>query len=302
MASVAVIAASLGSTGFAALATALKHRSATRMAHASRLHPRSRVKALAAAAVEPLWLCALVADVGAVGLQVTALHFGALAVVQPLLVTALLFSLLINHAFDRSMISAKELAWAVALIASLAAFLTVSGASSPAITGPVMAADKLPAEAAGAVAIVIVVLCLTAAKMRQGVQRAGLLGIAIGVIYASTAALIKACTNIATSSLPGLLTSWQLYAVLAAGLAGLVLSQLAFQAGPLTASLPIIAAVDPVLSVAIGVVIYDERLRTGALAGTAGLTCLLVLAVAAFGLSRAGAATEQRHSALAAVS
>ena len=291
MTSTAVVAASLGSTGFAGLATALKHRSATHVAAARKAAPSGRLALLVATFVEPLWLLALVADAGAVGLQVTALHLGALAVVQPLLVTALLFSLLLNHLFARSTVSVKEIGWAVLLIAALAAFLTVSGASSPKITGPLQAADKLPAELTAATAVVIIALCLGAARLRQGVQRATLMGVAIGVIYASTAALLKACTNIATTSLSGLFTSWQLYVVLLGGLAGLVLAQLAFQAGPLTASLPVIAAVDPVLSVTIGVVIYDEHLRTGLLAGGAGLACLLLLAVAAFGLSRVEAAS-----------
>ena len=297
MTSGAVVAASLGSTGFAGLATALKHRSATHVAAARKAAPSGRLALLVATFVEPLWLLALLADAGAVGLQVTALHLGALAVVQPLLVTALLFSLLLNHLFARSAVSAREIGWAVLLIAALAAFLTVSGASSPTITGPLQAADKLPAELAAAAAVAIIALCLGAARLRQGVQRATLLGVAVGVIYASTAALLKACTNIATTSLSALFTSWQLYVVLVAGLAGLLLAQLAFQAGPLTASLPVIAAIDPVLSVAIGVVIYDEQLRSGLLPGTAAAGCLLLLAVAAFGLSRIGAASEDLAAA-----
>ena len=79
----------------------------------------------------------------------------------------------------------------------------------------------------------------------------------------------------------GLLTHWQPYTLIAAGGLGLLLTQLAFQAGPLTASLPAIATVDPLLSIAIGVLVYDEHLRRGPLGGAtlAGLLLLLTLAV-----------------------
>ncbi len=294
MTSASVVLASLGSTGFAALGTALKHRSATRLSQSRKDHPPGVARLVARSATEPLWLCGLLADGGAVGLQVYALHIGALAVVQPLLVTALLFSLVLNHVFDRTFITAKELGWAVTLIASLATFLTVSGAASPATSGPAQAADKVPAEAAAILAVVVVVACLAAARRRPRVQRAALFGVAVGFIYASTAALIKACTDIAARSPSALLTSWQLYVLLVAGATGLICVQLAFHAGPLTASLPVIAAVDPVLSVALGVLVYDERLRGGPWTITVEAASLMLLASAAFALSRVRAIADEQ--------
>jgi hypothetical protein len=54
-----------------------------------------------------------------------------------------------------------------------------------------------------------------------------------------------------------------LYAVILVGIAGVLLNQLAFQAGPITASLPAIATIDPLLSIVIGVVVYDEHCGAG---------------------------------------
>jgi EamA domain-containing membrane protein RarD len=124
-----------------------------------------------------------------------------------------------------------------------------------------------------------------ARRLTRG-PRAALIGVAVGVTYACTAALIKSCTNIVLRGLPALLTSWQLYALIVTGVAGLALNQLAFQAGPLHASLPAIATVDPLLSVALGVLVYDERLRSGAGAWIAEAACLAALAAAALFLSR----------------
>jgi hypothetical protein len=59
-----------------------------------------------------------------------------------------------------------------------------------------------------------------------------------------------------------------------------LLSQLAFQAAPLTASLPASASVDPLLSIVVGVAVYDEHIRRGPGAGAVLFALLLVLGVA----------------------
>jgi len=116
----------------------------------------------------------------------------------------------------------------------------------------------------------------------------------VGTIYAGTAALIKACTNILLQhGLSGLLTSWQLYAVVAAGAAGLLLAQTAFQAGPLAASLPATAATDPLVSVVFGVVVFDEQLRHGVVPQLLSLLFLLLMSTVVPFLSRVQVAVEE---------
>jgi hypothetical protein len=114
-----------------------------------------------------------------------------------------------------------------------------------------------------------------------------LLGIATGIAHAT---LTKACTNLLTHSPATLVTSWQLYALLAAGAVGLLLNQLSFQAGPLTASLPAMTVVNPLLAVLLGVIVYDENLRhtPWAIATEAGF--LVLFTAAAFALTRHQAA------------
>ena len=61
---------------------------------------------------------------------------------------------------------------------------------------------------------------------------------------------------------------------------------MAFQAGPLAASLPAITAVDPVASIALGLLLFDERLHGRPLAATVEGIALAVLAVAVVRLAR----------------
>jgi hypothetical protein len=86
--------------------------------------------------------------------------------------------------------------------------------------------------------------------------------------------------------------SWQLCAVIVVGAAGMLLNQLTSQAGPLTASLPAMSTVDPLLSIAIGVIVYDERMR-GGLAAELGLAVrLLLLGGAVIKLTRTAASAR----------
>jgi drug/metabolite transporter (DMT)-like permease len=289
---VAVIAAALGATGFFALSSALKHRSADRTPlGGGGGRGASAVRFLLATLRQPLWLAGLGADAGGVTLQVTALHLGALAVVQPVMITALLFALVLNHRVAGTRVPRREVAGALALIAGLVGFLVISGASSPRVTGVPQAADRQPAVVVALVAVGLVALCVVQARRVSRATSAALLGVAVGLVYACTAALIKACSDVLVPSGPlALLTSWQLPTLVVAGAFGLALNQLAFKAGPLNTSLPAIATVDPLVSIVLGVLVYDERLRSSAAAVVGEVACLVLLSAAVVQLSRSGAA------------
>ena len=291
----AVVGASVGATAFFALSTALKHRSARTAPDASGLEPRRLARLVHATARHPLYLGGLVADVVGVSLQVYAWHIGALSVVQPLLTTALLFSLVLAHRVAGTRISGREFAWGAPLVVALVGFMVASGTERAERTGPgpggrpgAGCARRHP--------------CRRARRHVRADQRrlpsggaAAPMGVAVGTAYACTAALIKSCTNIVAAGPVALLTSWQPYLLVVAGGIGLLLAQLAFQSGPLTASLPAIATVYLLLSVAIGVWVYDERLNRGAWAVGAEIGFLALMSLAAVMLSRVQAVTED-HS------
>lgn len=290
MTAVGVVAASLGSTGFFALATALKHRSAGQMPHMQHGGLAQLRRFIAATASHPLWLGGLLADVGGLALQVYALHIGALVVVQTLLVSSVLFSLLASHWIAGTRVSLTEVLLGGLLFASVAGFLLVSGAAE---AGAVRhAADRAPAFLAGSVAVLVAGGCILASRRVGAGTAAALLGVAVGTTYASTAALIKACTNVLDHGPLALLGAWQLYALIVAGAIGLLLAQIAFSAGPLRASLPATATTDPLLSVVLGVAVYDEHLRGSIHAIALEAVCLLLMSVAVVRLSWVRAQSE----------
>jgi hypothetical protein len=133
----------------------------------------------------------------------------------------------------------------------------------------------------------VTLACVLLGRRRPGAAAsAAWFGVAVGIIYAATAARLKTVTDIAVRDHFRLVAASQLYAVILVGIAGVLLNQLAFQAGPITASLPAIATIDPLLSIVIGVVVYDEQLRRGPGGGALLLILLLVLSTAVVALTR----------------
>jgi hypothetical protein len=287
-----VVAASLGSTAFFAISTVLKHRSATTLTTEPGPLTVRLGRFVASTVSHRWWLAGLAADAGGLALQALALHIGAVSVVQPLLVTALLTSLVISHLTHGTRISKHELQWAALLVATLVGFLAVSGATSSTITQE--APDRGAAVISGVLALALAVTAVAVARRVPAGRRAALIGVAVGTLYACTAVLIKASTGVlAAKGMVAMLTSWQLAVLLVCGAAGLLLAQLAFRAGPLNTSLPAIATVDPLLSVALGVIVYDEQLRTGPVAVAAEALLLLGLALSAIALSRLKATSDE---------
>jgi drug/metabolite transporter (DMT)-like permease len=279
-----VVGLSLGSALAFAASTNLKHSSAAEVPDVAKFRARALARFVGATLSHRLWLAGIVTDAIGLSLQVCALHLGDLAVVQPLLISGLLFALLLRRRQGRP-VTAHEVRWALVLTGCLIAFLFLAGAnpSGPHVTGP----DRLPAGVAACVGVVLALACvLLAHRRRPAADAAALMGVAVGVVYAASAALLKGLTDQAVHGPWAALTSWQLYAVIVVGAIGLFLSQLAFQAGPLTASLPAIAAVDPLLSIVVGVLVYDEHIHRGPWSGVGLVALMLMLGVSVIELGK----------------
>jgi hypothetical protein len=236
-------------------------------------------------ASHPLWLLGMLADGAGLALQILALHAGALAVVQPLLVSGLIFSVGLRQ-FSASRPRPSDLMWSAVLVAALVGFLLIAGTASGGAQSH-EAPDRLPALVAGVAGLSVAAISVwIARRLGPAATSAALLGVAVGLLYAADAALLKSATGQIGHGAGALFGSWQIYAVVVVGGLGLLLCQLAYQAGPLTASQPTITAVDPLASVAIGVLIFDEHLRRGPWTGASLFVLVGVLALAVVQLGR----------------
>ncbi len=274
----AVVIAAVAAAFFFAASSALKHISAGSLTPVERIHFGHLAQFVRATITHRFWLAGIACDVVALTLQVIALHLGALAVVQPILISGLVFALLMRRLSGPEHLTGRQFGWAGLMTLCLGGFVVLTGHGGAAASSHV---DRLPALVAALVGATLAAGCIgLGRKYAAHGGSAALLGVAVGLVYAATAALLKALSDIAVQSPAHLLISWQLYATLATGAAGLLLNQLAFQAGPLAVSLPATASVDPLASIVIGVAVYDEHVNR---LGGAGI--LLVALFLGFGVS-----------------
>jgi hypothetical protein len=165
--------------------------------------------------------------------------------------------------------------WAALLVCALGTFLITATPSGQ----PTRDIDTGPAIGAFVLSLLAILACLFLSEVWLAKVRASLIGVAAGIALAGAAAMMKVCTSIALKGPGSFFASWEIYALLAVGALGVTLSQMAYHAGPMTASLPAINSVNPLVSVVIGILVFDEKFRSGPGAITlevVSLTCVLV--------------------------
>ncbi|WP_246002601.1 DMT family transporter [Nocardia tenerifensis] len=269
----------VGAAGFFAVAAVAQQRAAATVPEGGSL-----VRGLLR---NPRWWAGVVGDVGGYGMQVAALALGAVLVVQPILVSALVFALPLAARLNGRRIGARTWGSALALVAALVCFLVVGNPSEGNSTAPLR--DWLFP--------LIVLVGLVAAAVLIGLRaadpgrRALLLGAASGSLYGLAAALTSYVTTVFEHGLVDVLASWQTWTLAAAGLTGVYLQQRAFQAGPLSASLPAVTIAEPLAAAFVGVTVLDEHFRTNAFGLAVTALAVIVMCATTIQLSRSQAAT-----------
>ncbi|ATW51271.1 DMT family transporter [Streptomyces peucetius] len=241
----------------------------------------------------PVWLAGMLAVVVAGLCQAVALGTGPLTIVQPLFVLelplALVLATLLLHG------SLPRAGW-VAVAGVVVGLGIALAAASPSGNRTDVPADRWVVALAVCAAAV---LALSAAALRrpEGRARAACLGAATAISYAVTAALMKEAVHILDDhGLGAFLTSWQTYGFAAAGVMALFLLENAMQAGPLVASQPALTLGDAAVSLALGILLFEEHVRTGwwLLPQAAGVALVVagVLALARLPLAESLVASE----------
>jgi len=113
----------VASAGLFAVGSAVQHQAVVALPNTSMSHLRLVLQL----ARRPAWLLSNLSIIAGVVLHGTALAEGALVVIQPLLVTGLLFALPIAARLHRTRVSAAQSRWAAVTVAGLGAFLVLAG-------------------------------------------------------------------------------------------------------------------------------------------------------------------------------
>ena len=245
-----------------------------RQAAAAPGHAAGRPRLLLLLIRRPWWLLGIAVELGGFTAHAVALRTGPLTIVQMLLASSLLFSVTTVRLWSGQQLGWTAWAAALSVVAGITSFVALTapagahGADSSRQAG-------LAAACLAACAAPLAVAGLAAAARRRAV----LLAVAAGLADAGIAVVTMAFAHVASHGPAAMAASWATWALLLGGPCSLLLTQTAYQAARPMITLPVIAVVTPVASLATGNLLLGETARLGLLSGT--LAVLAVLAASA---------------------
>jgi drug/metabolite transporter (DMT)-like permease len=220
-------------------------------------------------------------------LQAGALAWGSVVLVTSLQVTALLFALPLYAHLSKHRVTRWEWIWALVLAAALAVVIIVGDPSS--------GHQRAPLSTWLIVALVLgpaLVLCVLGARVWTGRPVAAvLLAVVAGSSLALFAVLTKGVVEVAEAGPGAVVSAPEFYPWLVVALCGMVFQQSAFRAGALTASLPTMTVVKPVLAGVLGITVLGETLNTEGPAAFVLVSAVALMIIATVALARGEAAS-----------
>lgn len=206
----------------------------------------------------PVWLFGILTMLTGFVLHAVSISVSQIALVQPLLVAELPFTLILAAITFRLPMAKRD--WAAIGMATLglAAFV---GALSPHGGSAYRVDARTWAIAIAAMVAGVLTLVVLGYRGRDE-HRAAFLGVATGGIFGLNSSLI-AGVGASVAHGGNLFLTWQTYGVALVGPASFFLLQNALTAGNLVASQPGFTLTNPLVAVAFGLVVFSEQTRQG---------------------------------------
>ncbi|MFD0689382.1 DMT family transporter [Actinomadura fibrosa] len=224
---------------------------------------------------DPVWLAGWTVNLAGFMSQAVALHLGSTGLVQPLLVSQLVFTILLGTLATGCRPVRTDVLGAIAVSAGLAVLFTVPGAVPP---------EGEPSRPrlflAALLAAPLLVVLARGATLRRGPVRAILLGTCAGLMFAGSAVLIKLTTaDLLHRGVAATAVDWPGYALAGTTLAGLLLEQKAFAAGSLPGAMTAMTMTNPIASYLVAVLAFHTHPpRTAGAFAAVSVTAVLVTA------------------------
>jgi drug/metabolite transporter (DMT)-like permease len=208
---------------------------------------------------QKIWLIGFGFSLIQFGFVATALKHGELSTVQPVLTTELLFLLLILGVWFRYHLGAREWLGGLTIVVGLGGFFLAArphgGQELPSSTQWIVAT----AAVAGTIALGVL-----GGLWGPRWWRAASLGAAAAVAAAYTSALTKAITSYLDHGWSAVFSHFEPYMLTVAGFGAIFLLQSALHAGPITASRTTLVTTNPLVSIVLGITLFGDVLRGGA--------------------------------------
>jgi drug/metabolite transporter (DMT)-like permease len=203
-----------------------------------------------------VWLLGLVAQIVGVLLQAAALDRGRVAIIQPLLVTTIIWALPLGYFLTHQTIARRHILGAAIIVIGLAIFGIFGD--------PAGGLDDAPTSDWISAYLVIAAVCVGILLIgrRGGMSaKAAIYGTVAGILYGVAAVLMKPVVErLHADGVEQVLANWQLWVMAATGIGGFYLQQISLSVGRLAASVATTSVANPVVSVLLGVLVLQERL------------------------------------------
>jgi drug/metabolite transporter (DMT)-like permease len=269
---VASVLALLSAACFA-LAAALQQRGQFRLAAEGRRV--EGVTGLLALIAVPIWLLGTLVLFLGYGTQGAALDRGRLVVIQPLLVTTIVWALPFGHWLTHQTVVRRQVVGAAVVVLGLSLFVLVGDPDE----GTDNASTQSFVIAVLAVTLVVVALLIWLRGKTAPELRAAVLGVCAGLFFGLSATFTKPVLNDLHVSIGEAAGDWRTWALLGFGFIAFVIQQLSLATGQLAPAMATVSVSNPAISVLLGIVLFDERLtRPPWHVAVAGAALLMALA------------------------
>jgi drug/metabolite transporter (DMT)-like permease len=222
----------------------------------------------------PVWLAGTVVLLLGYGLQGAALDRGRLIVVQPLLVTTIVWALPLGYWLTAQHVARRQVLGAGVVVIGLALFVLVGDPDA----GVENASTESLLLAVVVVSAVVAVLLLSSRTQGSAAVRAAVLGVCAGLYFGLSAGFAKPVLHDLHVSAGEAAGDWRTWALLGFGFVGFLLQQLSLATGQLAPAMAAVSVSNPAVSVLLGIALYEERLtRPGWHVAVAGAALLAAL-------------------------
>ena len=256
-----------------AVAATLQQKGALHLPTISVAHPMSLVRL----AGQTTWLMGTVALFAGYAFQAGALDRGRLSIIQPLLVTTVVFVLPMGYFLTGQVVGRREVIGAAVILFGLGLFVYYGDPAG----GNANASNTQWAVTIGVLSLLCVLLLVLGGS--GGLSRkAAVYGTVAGVLFGLSSSLTKSTLDYLHESVGTMLSHWECYALAVAAVLGFVLQQVSLGTGRLAPAVATVSVANPVVGILIGVILLDERLSRPAwhvLVAVIGLALALVGAV-----------------------
>ncbi len=233
-----------------ALAATLQQKGALNLPTISLADPRSLFRLIG----QTTWLIGTLVLLVGYLFQAGALDRGRLSVIQPLLVSTVVFALPLGYLLTRQHVGRREVGGAVAIVVGLGLFVSF---------GDPAGGNATASNSQWAITICLLsLLCVLMVAFGGGdlSRKAAVYGTVAGVLFGLSSSLAIPTLDYLHESLGTMLSHWECYALAVAGLLGFVIQQVSLGTGRLAPAVATVSVANPVVSVLIGILLLDERL------------------------------------------